>query len=367
MKDERIRKYAQTLLEYSLELKRGDLFAIVAEPISAPLVYEVYREALRRGAQPYTNITLPELPEIFLKSASDKQLQYISPLARVEAQRMDAILHIRGGENTKSLSNVDPKAQAKMQTARLPLRKIFFRRDAEGKLRWCLTQYPTHASAQDAHMSLAEYEDFVSKACFLDKRDPVAAWRKLSKDQERIVRYLNRCDKIKVEAKDTDLTLRVKGRKWINSDGHKNFPSGEVFTSPMERSAEGRVRFTYPAVHQGREVEDVRLEFKKGKVVKFSAARGGGYLEQMIKMDKGSCYLGEFAIGTNYGIKKATRNILFDEKIGGSFHMAIGNSYPETGGKNVSALHWDMICDLKKGGRITADGKVFYENGKFLI
>ncbi|MFQ5868824.1 MAG: aminopeptidase, partial [Candidatus Zixiibacteriota bacterium] len=202
MKDERIRKYGRTLLEYSLELKRGDLFAIVAEPISSPLLYEVYREALRRGAHPYTNITLPELPEIFLKNASDKQLQYVSPLTRVEVQKMDAILNIRGTENTKSLSNVDPKDQAKMQTARLPLRKIFFRRDAEGKLRWCLTQYPTQGSAQDAHMSLAEYEDFVSKACFLDKRDPVAAWRKLSKNQERIVRYLNRCDKIKVEAKD---------------------------------------------------------------------------------------------------------------------------------------------------------------------
>jgi aminopeptidase len=367
MIDERLKRWAATLLEYSLELRKGQLFMIVAEPVSASLVYEVYREALRRGAHPYTNIILPELAEIFLKNASDRQLRYTSPVMWTEIKSIDAVLHIRGGENTKSLSNVDPKAQARMQAARLPLRKIYSRRDTQGKLRWCLTQYPTYASAQDAHMSLAEYEDFVLKACFLDKRDPVAAWRKLSKDQERIVRFLNRVDRIRVEALDTDLTLRVKGRRWVNSDGHKNFPSGEVFTSPLERSAEGRVRYTYPAVYTGREVEDVRLEFKKGKVVKYSAARGEDFLGQMIKMDKGSCYLGEFAIGTNYGIKKATCNILFDEKIGGSFHMALGNSYGETGGKNVSSLHWDMICDLKKGGRITADGKVFYENGKFLI
>ncbi len=239
-------------------------------------------------------------------------------------------------------------------------------RAAAGELRWCGTLFPTRAHAQEAGMSLADYEDFVYRACLLDRDDPAAAWREVHREQQRIIDYLARRDVIRIVAPDTDLTYRVGGRTWINSSGARNFPSGEVFTAPHEDSASGTVRFSYPALRFGNEVEDVRLTFRDGRVVEATAARGQAFLEAMLELDPGARALGEVAFGLNYGITRFTRNILYDEKIGGTMHVALGQAYPDSGGTNRSALHWDLICDLHEG-RVYADGELCYADGRFTI
>ncbi len=365
--DPRVTKLANVLVHYSLGLKKGQLFKIKGEPETLPLIEAVYQEAIDVGAHPTVSIQLPQADEYLLKHGSNAQLTYISPVDEVEFKKMDAYLGIWGTANTRNLTNVSPDRVARTRTARQKLMEVFFKRAAEGKLRWCGTQFPTNADAQDADMSLTDYEDFVYKAGNLHRKDPVALWEKMEKEQDRLIKVLDKVGQLHIKSANADLKLNVKGRKWINCCGHENFPDGEVFTSPIENSAEGYIRFTFPAVYLGREVQDVRLEFKKGKIVKATAAKNEDYLIKMLDMDKGGRFLGEVAIGTNYEIKQFSRNTLFDEKIGGTCHVAAGNSYPETGGKNKSGLHWDMVCDLKKDSEILADGKVVYRNGKFVI
>jgi aminopeptidase len=239
-------------------------------------------------------------------------------------------------------------------------------RSASGKLRWVGTQWPCQASAQDAEMSLEEYEGFVYGAGHLDKANPIQAWKRISRDQQALTDFLNKSREVRIVAEDTDLRYSCKGRKWINCDGHYNCPDGEVFTGPVETSVEGHVKFSFPAVHNGHEVEAVRLTFERGKVAKAEAEKGQDFLRAMIQMDSGSCYLGEGAIGTNYNVKRYTKNTLFDEKIGGTIHLALGAGYSETGNKNRSGLHWDMVCDLRKGGELYVDGELIQKNGKFL-
>jgi aminopeptidase len=366
MKDPRIEKYAEVLLKYCIKLKRDQLLSIRATPLATPLIKELYKQALLKGAHPYTRIIVDGLMEIYFKHSSERQLKFITPLQKYELEKTDALVSIMSSYNTKELTNVDPKRQAIAQKAAAPLMKKYMARAAKKEFFWVGCLYPTAAAAQDAGMSLADYEDFVFAACRLNKKDPVAEWKKLSKYNARLIRYLSRKKKIRIVAPDTDLTYNVAGRKWINCDGANNFPDGEVFTGPHEKSANGHIRFTFPAVYQGREVEDVRIEFKDGKAVKATAAKGEKYLNAMLDMDKGARYVGELAIGTNFGIRKFTRNILFDEKIGGTVHMALGKAYPDTGGKNESGLHWDMICDMRKNGKLYADGELFFKNGKFL-
>jgi aminopeptidase len=239
-------------------------------------------------------------------------------------------------------------------------------RAAAGQLTWCGTLFPTQAHAQDAEMSLTDYEDFVYSAGHLDEDDPVAAWRAVSAHQQRLVDLLGQKRQLRIVAPDTDLTIGVAGRTWINADGAKNFPDGEVFTGPVEDSAEGHITFSFPAVHMGREVEGIRLEFEQGKVVKATARKGEDLLTSLLDMDAGARYLGEFAFGTNADIRRYTRNTLFDEKIGGTIHLAVGASYPDTGGRNQSGLHWDIVRDLRQGGRVYADGELIYQDGQFL-
>ncbi|MCP4632925.1 MAG: aminopeptidase [candidate division Zixibacteria bacterium] len=367
MSDPRIEKFADVLVNYSVRAKKGDLFLISSTELARPLIIEVFRAAVKKGAHPFTRIGIDGLQELFLKEAKPFQLEYVSPISKQEIKQIDCLVGINAPHNTRNLSNADTKRIAMQRGARKNIQKSFMERAAKGELKWVGTQFPTHSAAQDAGMSLADYEDFVYGACLLDKKDPVAEWKKISKSQAKIVRFLNRKKEIRIVAKDTDITFNVKGRKWINCDGDNNFPDGEVFTGPVENSANGHIRYTFPAVYGGREVEDIYLEFKDGKVVKAKCTKGEKYLHSMIDIDKGSRFVGELAIGTNYGIKNFTKNILFDEKIGGTCHIALGAAYPETGSKNVSALHWDMICDLRKGGQVFADGKVFHKNGKFLI
>lgn len=365
--DPRIQKLARTLIHYSIGLKKGQLVKIMGEAVALPLIKAVFEEALKVGANPYTVIRVPDNEEALLRYGSDAQLKYISPVTRLESNKIDALVAILGTENTKYLSGVNPERQALCRKSRGPLVKKMFKRIADKSLSWVGTQFPTLADAQEAGMSLSEYEDFVYAAGHVDAGDPIKHWKKVARNQARLVKILNRVDRLHVRAEGTDLRMRVKGRKWINCAGTENFPDGEIFTSPIESTAEGHIRFTYPACYMGREVEDVRLEFEKGKVVKQSAARNEDYLKAMLDMDRAARYVGEFAIGTNYDIKRFSKNTLFDEKIGGTCHLALGASIPETGGKNHSALHWDMVCNLKKGGEIEADGKVIYRNGKFNI
>ena len=246
------------------------------------------------------------------------------------------------------------------------IHEIFLNRAAKQELRWCITQYPTQSSAQDAEMSLAEYENFVFHAAHVQAKDPIQYWRTVHRDQEKIRTFLNKKKILHVIAKDTDLTVSVAGRTWINCSGRENFPDGEVFTGPTETSAEGHISYSFPGSYNGREVNDIELYFKKGAVVKATASKGENLLRTMLAMDPGAKRLGEFAFGTNYGVKNYTKNTLFDEKIGGTIHLAVGSGYPETGSKNKSSLHWDMVCDLRKNGEVYADDELIYKNGRFL-
>lgn len=363
MVDERLSKMAKVIVDYSLGIKEGDVFLIKGYEPSIPLIKEVYREALIRGAHPEVRVQVEELMEIMMKYGNEDQLKYISPVIQSSAEKYNALLQIGGTYHTKPLLNVNPEKIAKHESAHRKANK----KKLEGNMRWSLTHYPTQSGAMEAGMSLSEYEDFVFSACFVDKEDPIAEWKKLKENQQKIIDYIQTKDHIRVIAKDTELTLRVGGRTWVNSCGTTNFPSGEVYTGPIEDSLNGTIRYTYPAIKSGRPVEDVRLTFENGKVVKATAKSGEDFLNAMVNMDAGSCYAGEFAIGTNYGIKQFTNNILFDEKIGGTIHIALGAAYPITGSKNESGLHWDMICDMREGGELYADGELFYKNGQFLL
>jgi aminopeptidase len=365
--DARIQRLAETLIHYSIKLKKGQLIQIQGEPAGLPLIKAVFDEAVRVGAHPCTKIKIADTDEALLKYGSDAQLKYISPVTRTAVSKIDALVAVWGSENTKYLSGVDPKRQALARKSQGPIMKKMFKRIADKSLSWVGTQFPTPADAQEAEMSLSEYEDFVYKAGHVHAGDPVRHWKKVAREQARLVRILDKIDRLHIRAEGTDLKMRVKGLKWINCAGTEYFPDGELFTSPLESTVEGRIHFSYPACYLGRDVENVSLEFKKGKVVRESAGKNEDYLKAMLNLDKGARFVGEIAVGTNYDIKRFSRNILFDEKIGGTCHLAVGASILEAGGKNHSAIHWDIICDLKKGGEITADGEVIYRNGKFTI
>lgn len=366
MRDSRLEKLADILVNYSTRVKKGQVVRITGSPICQPLVVEVYRKVVQARAHPLVRMAPDELSEIFLKNATDEQLKYVNPLALKEVETIDASIGMWADENTKALSNVDAKRIGVQQAARKPILDTFLKRAAEGKLNWVGTPYPTQASAQDAEMSLAEYEDFVFDAGLLNEPDPVAGWRKMSESQQRLVDYLNgKRDYRVVAANGTDLRMSVADRKWINCDGKRNFPDGEVFTGPVLDSVNGVVQFSFPAVHHGREVQDVRLIFRDGKVVEASASKGEAFLHSMLDTDSGSRFLGECAIGTNYRITRYTRSTLFDEKIGGTVHFALGAGYPQTGNTNQSGLHWDMVVDLRPGGHVEIDGVIINQNGRF--
>jgi aminopeptidase len=366
MADIRHQKLAKVLVNYSLRLKPGDKFIISGPDFAAPLIREVYREAVRAGAHVETHITIHGLEEILLRAGNDEQLSHVSDMEKLSIECFDARLVIWAQQNTRALSGVGPARMAIQRSAYAPLFKRELERMAAGEVRWCGTLYPTHAHAQDAGMSLSDYEDFVYGVGLLDLDDPVAAWREVHAEQQRIVEYLEQHDEIHIIAPGTDITYRVGGRKWINCAGTENFPDGEVFSGPIENSVNGVVRFSYPAIYNGNEVADVQLTFRDGKVVESSATRGLDFLNATLDTDEGARYLGEVAFGLNYNIKSFSKDTLFDEKIGGTMHMALGASLPESGGVNESGLHWDMVCDLREG-KVYADVQLCYENGRFLI
>lgn len=368
--DHRITRWAQTLVGYCLDVRPGQTVLIHASPAAEPLIAAVYREVLRAGGHPVPHITLATLTEILLSEGSDEQLTWLDPTARYWAEHADARLVIESETNTRTLANVDPQRQALAARAAREVREIGSRRSAAGEVRWCLTLYPTDAYAQDAGMSLAAFQEFVYEACFLNADDPADAWRELGRRQQFYVDWLRDKRQVHVIGPDTDLRLSIAGRVFRNSDAKRNFPSGEFFTSPLEDSAEGTIRFTIPSVVGGHLVQDIRLRFAGGEVVEASATQGQDYLERMLDIDEGARFVGEFAFGNNAGIQRGIRNILFDEKIGGTIHMALGNSYQECGGKNVSGLHWDMVCDLRPpagGGEVYVDDVLFLKDGRLVL
>ena len=367
MADLRVRKLAETVVGYSLNIKAGEVVVISTEPSAAPLVEELYRAILAVGAHPITNITLPGLARLKLKHGSDEQLRWLSPFDRFIVEQADVRITIDATTNTRNLAGVDLARQGIAQAARRELMTTFMRRSAVGELRWCVTLFPTDALAQDANMSLPDFEDFVYNVCFLNEDDPAAKWREMHTEQQRLVNYLSGKREVRLIGDGTDLTLGIAGRTFINCAGDANFPDGEFFTGPEETKVNGTVRFSFPAVFGGRQVEDVRLTFEHGRVVQASAQNGQDFLEQMLDLDDGARILGEFAFGNNPNVSQYTKNILFDEKMGGTVHLALGASYPETGGLNESALHWDMVCDLRNGGEVYVDGVLFAKDGKFVV
>ena len=365
--DNRITKHAEVILKYSLNLKKGEKIVIVGDVVTLPLIKESYRLAVELGALPQVMINSEELKEILLKGGSEEQIKYVPESVKKAFETVDVLLSFFGGTNTRMLSNVNPEKLKLSAQGSSEITRIFFERVAKKELRWCGTMFPNQANAQEASMSVSEYEDFVYGAGYIDSKDPIAEWKKIEKKQEGICNILNGKKHLRIVSKDTDLKMSIEGRKWINCCGRVNFPDGEVFTGPVEDSVEGHIRFSFPGIYGGREIEDIQLTFDRGKVIKATAAKGQELLEQLLETDKGARYVGEIAAGTNYNIKKFTRHMLFDEKIGGTVHLAIGRSIPESLGKNQSAIHWDMLCDMKKGGKIYADGELVYKNGKFLI
>ena len=368
MPDSRVTRLAQVLVDYSVNVQPGQRVSITGLTVAAPLIEAVYERVLERGGLPHLLLGLPGLAALFLRRANDQQLTYVSPFLRLQYEEFDCLISLGGSSNTRDLTGVDPARQALQRQALAPLQEAYFRRTAAGEYRWVTTQFPTEAGAQDAEMSLREYEDFVYGAAHVDDPavDPVAYWRGISADQQRLVDWMRPHDQVVVRGPNVDLTLSVKGRRFINADGQRNIPDGEIFTGPVEESVNGWVRFTYPVVAFGREIEGIELKLEQGRVVHASATKNEAFLLSALDTDAGARYVGEFAIGTNFGIKRFTKSILFDEKLGGSFHMALGAGYPDTGSQNHSSLHWDMICDMRQG-EILVDGELFYQGGAFKV
>ncbi len=367
MADLRLTKLADLLVNYSVAIQPGDWVVVRGDVISEPLVTEVVRRVVRAGGKPTILVSSDGITEAFMSEAGDKQLKWVSPVSKMLYDDADVFINIRATSNTRSLTGIDPEKERIRAVAQRELTETFMQRSATKDLRWVLTQYPCPAYAQEADMSLREFEDFVYGAVFADKDDPIAEWQKIHDQQAKIIEWLKGKKIVTVKSPNADLSLSIEGRTFVNSDGKNNMPSGEIFTGPVEDSANGWVEFTYPAIRGGREVDGVRLEFEDGKVVKASAEKNEDYLISQLDSDEGSRYLGEFAIGTNYGIQQFTKSILFDEKIGGSFHMAVGAGYPETGSKNKSSIHWDFICDIKEDSEVRADGELLYKDGEFQI
>jgi len=367
MADLRIARLAEVLVNYSVAVRPGDRVVIDGGTLAEPLLREVFVKVLQAGGHPLMMASLSGFDELLFRHASDEQLKHVPRPLELVMETYDVRISVIAENNTRALSSIEPGRMVLYRQARRDLMRTFMQRSASGELRWVVTAFPTNAFAQDAEMSLGEYENFVYGACVPDMDDPLGYWRRVSGRQQRIVEWLKGKSQVHISGQETDLRLSIDGRTFVNADGHYNMPDGEIFTGPVEDSVEGHVCFSYPAIYSGREVTGIRLWFERGKVVKASAEKNEDLLNKTLDADDGSRFVGEFAIGTNNSITRFTREILFDEKIGGSFHLALGAGYPETGSKNESSIHWDMICDLRDGGEIRVDDELLYKNGEFVI
>lgn len=368
MRDPRIEALAQILVNYSTGVKKGETCVIQSEVAAEPIVQAVYEEVLKAGGLPIVQLGLTEQASAFYKYASEEQLKWIAPTQEWIYENIDNRIVIMADTNPRALSNVDPMKQSMVSAARKPLMDASMQRSANGEYNWSLTLFPTQAYAAEAGLSLPEYEDFFYGACLATDPEPLTAWQRQSDMVKRLAEWIEGHKEVHITAPNgTDITLGIEGRKFIPCVGTHNMPDGEFFTGPVEDSVNGHVAFSFPATYGGREVSGVELDFKDGKVVDAKAQQGEDFLLKMLDTDEGARRLGELGIGTNYGIATGTKEILLDEKIGGTVHMAVGMSYPETGGVNDSAIHWDLVCDLRDGGRIEVDGELLQENGEFKV
>jgi aminopeptidase len=361
-----VERLGRLIVDYALELGEAKTLRIDGFAVASPLALALYRAALDAGAFPYANLQLDGLAEILVAEGSEEQVSYVSPIQWSEAETIDALVTIWSEVNTRSFSRADEGRHSAYIAGQRKLSTRRWERIAAGEMRWCGTLFPTNAHAQDADMSLDEYEAFFHAACHTDEADPAAYWRSFAETLAARAAQLANVGELRIVGPDTDLTLGVGGRKWIAADGHYNMPDGEVFTSPVEDATHGEIRFTFPAVFNGREVDDVRLRFEDGRVVAAEASGGESYLRQLLDMDAGARLLGEVAFGLNYELDRFTRNILLDEKIGGTMHVALGAAFAEAGGTNTSALHLDLICDLRREGEVYADGELVWRDGAFV-
>jgi aminopeptidase len=368
MSDPRVDRLAALIVGYSTRIAAGDRVILEAEPVAAPLVLALQRHILRAGGHPHLLATLPGQEAVYLAEANDAQLDFV-PTFQLEAyQTFQARVRIHSASNTHDLGGADEGRLAHRQKALRPILQAQMERGARGELRWLTTLFPTQAYAQDAGMGLADYEAMFYAACRVDSpsADPMQAWEAVRQTQASLIAALTGHDRVEVRGPDCDLSLSIQGRTFVNACGIHNMPDGEIYTSPVEDSIQGWVRYSYPTAWQGKEVEGVELRFEAGRVVQAKAQRNQAFLDRILETDAGARHVGEFAIGTNPALPRATRQILLDERIGGTFHMALGAGYPETGSRNTSAIHWDMICDLRRESEIRVDGEVVYRDGRFV-
>ncbi|MDR2104337.1 MAG: aminopeptidase [Deferribacteraceae bacterium] len=358
-------KLAELLCGYSLELKRGDLTLIRGEACAIPLIRACYRAALKMGAYPSVQISYPEQSADLFKYGETHQFQYISEIDKVQADVLNAQITIDSTSNAKQLTGANPADIALFQQAKGSLRQRMFDREEKGSFKWIIAPYPTHSMAQEAEMSFEEYSEFVFNACKLHLDEPIKAWQAVGAFQEGIKNLLSVGSVLRIVGERTDLTVDFSGRIWRNSCGHRNMPDGEVFTSPL--SANGSIYFDIPANYNGVEAVGVYLEFEQGRVVRAEAQKGGNFLLKMLDLDEGARFIGEIAFGLNDNITRPTKNILFDEKIGKTIHLAVGAAYKEAGGTNISGLHWDLIKDMRKDAYVELDGKLIYKDGNFKL
>ncbi len=372
MADIRVSKYAKILLDHSVRVKPGDRILLEGTTAAEPLLRELYIQMLEKGGHPHLMMALPgTMPfsqdEMYLTYANDAQLDFVPTFYKLAYDQFEGRVRIHSATNTKGTSNINPDKMSRRSRATSVITDAQFRRGATDEFKWCTTLFPTEAYAQDANMSLKEYEDFVFGAVHANEEDPIAFWLSVKEKQQSAVDFMKDKNQVILRGPNVDLTLSVKGRTFMNSYGTHNMPDGEIYTGPVEESVNGWVKFTYPANYQGSSVEGAELTFSNGRVTSANAEKNLDFLLKTLDSDERSRYLGEFAIGTNFDIQQFTGNILFDEKIGGSFHMALGNGYPETGSKNKSSIHWDMICDMRTDSEILVDGELFYKNGQFVF
>ena len=366
MRSDRLEALARVVVEYSVAVRPGDLCIVEAPAFGAPFLLAVSRRILAAGGNPVVRVELDGAAEQFVREASLAALDWVPPVAEIAARVADVRIVLDAEWNARSLATADPVRLARRSRAYAPLQKRSLERGAAGELRWVVVGYPTEAAAQDACMSLRDYEELLAATCLLDDPDPVARWREFAVELDRVAAFLGGVRELRFVGDGTDLRLSVAGRTWQPSSGRENFPDGEVFTGPLETSVEGTIHFSFPAVYRGREVNGVRLRFEGGEVVEATADSGEEFLHAMIAQDAGARRVGEIAFGLNESLQEFTRSTLLDEKIGGTVHLALGASYPETGGVNESGLHWDMVCDLRRGGEVWADGALVYRDGRFL-
>ncbi|HEY5728980.1 MAG TPA: aminopeptidase [Anaerolineales bacterium] len=372
MADSRVQKFAKILVEHSTHIAPGDRVLIEATTAAEPLVRELIIQILDKGGHPHPLIMLPDFnypdhEELLLVHGNDAQIEFVPTFFKLAYDQFESRIRVHSATNPRDMNSMDSKRMQKRTLAKGAITEVQMRRGAEGKFKWVTTLFPTQGYAQDAGMSLQQYEEFFYNAVHAYENDPITYWNNTAVTQQKVIDFLAGKNIVTMRGPDVDLTLSIKGRKFMNSKGINNMPDGEIFTGPVEDSVNGWVKFTYPAIYQGVAVEGAELIFNRGRVEKAKADKNESYMIKMLESDDGSRYLGEFAIGTNSDIDRFTGNILFDEKIGGTFHMALGAGYPETGSKNKSAIHWDMICDLRTDSEITVDGELFYKNGEFVF